>query len=153
MSTVQTTSQAFPTLVFYEKPGCINNRKQKQILQDAGYSLDVKNLLTEPWQPLRLRAFFGDKPVIDWFNQSAPRVKSGEVNPAVLSEEEALSAMIAEPLLIRRPLIDCGQNQFLCGFDLDQIQRVTNTETGERIDVPDTIEQCPRSHAKQECNG
>ena len=41
----------------------------------------------------------------DWFNPTAPRVKSGEVLPAALDEAAALALMVADPLLIRRPLI------------------------------------------------
>ena len=51
------------TVTFYEKPGCINNTRQKKLLAAAGHQVEVKNLLTEAWQAERLRAFFGDMPV------------------------------------------------------------------------------------------
>lgn len=95
-------------VVFYEKPGCGGNAKQKALLIAAGHELEVRNLLAEPWTAERLRAYFGDKPVADWFNPSAPRVKSGAVDPTKLSADEALALMVAEPLLIHRPLMEAN---------------------------------------------
>ncbi len=103
------------TVIFYEKPGCISNGKQKALLRTLGHELSVRNLLEEPWTAAQLRPFFGDLPVCDWFNPTAPRIKAGEVQPAAVDEATALALMVADPLLIRRPLIDsefgCG-----CGF-------------------------------------
>lgn len=104
------------TVDFYEKPGCLNNTRQKQMLVAAGHEVIAHNLLTEPWQKPRLRAFFGDKPVSEWFNASAPAVKNGEVNPGQLQEDEALALMLANPLLIRRPLLQVGE-VLQVGFD------------------------------------
>ena len=35
------------TITFYEKPGCINNTRQKKLLEAAGHQVVAKNLLTE----------------------------------------------------------------------------------------------------------
>jgi nitrogenase-associated protein len=94
------------TVVFYEKPGCLGNAKQKQLLAHRGHCLHVRNLLSEPWTAERLRRFFGERPVRQWLNPSAPRVKSGEIDPAALDEPTALALMLADPLLIRRPLLE-----------------------------------------------
>ena len=96
-------------VVFYEKPGCVGNARQKALLKEHGCRLVVRNLLTEPWTADRLRAFFGDRPVVEWFNDSAPRVKSGELAIERLGAHEALALMLEEPLLIRRPLMELGE--------------------------------------------
>lgn len=129
---------------FFEKPGCINNTRQKQILRDAGVTFEAHNLLKEPWTPSRLRAFFGDMPLPAWFNPSAPRMKSGEVLPETLSEQQALEAMVADPLLIRRPLIERGD--FRCaGFDWPTLSRALGVnEAGPNRPLGD-VESCPRS--------
>lgn len=103
-------------IVFYEKPGCASNRRQKQLLRAAGFELQVRDLLQEPWSAEQLRPFFGERPVAEWFNRAAPAIKSGEVDPQALSAEQALELMLAQPLLIRRPLIS-GANLRLAGFD------------------------------------
>ena len=104
------------TVVFYEKPGCGNNTRQKVWLAASGHTVLAKSLLAEKWSAVRLRPFFGTLPVAQWFNPSAPRVKSGEVDPAAVDAHTALEMMIAEPLLIRRPLMEVD-GEFRAGFD------------------------------------
>ncbi|MDY0050806.1 MAG: ArsC/Spx/MgsR family protein, partial [Halothiobacillaceae bacterium] len=104
------------TVVFYEKPGCVTNARQKMLLRAAGLYVTERDLLREPWTLTRLRRFFGERPVREWFNPVAPRVQSGEVLPHRLSAEEALLLMVEDPLLIRRPLIEVGGQRF-AGFD------------------------------------
>lgn len=103
-------------LTFYEKPGCQGNARQKALLRAAGHQLTVRSLLTEPWTPERLRLFFGALPVAQWFNRNAPAVKSGEVDPDLLDADAALALMVRRPILIRRPLLEIGDERWV-GFD------------------------------------
>lgn len=111
------TQQNLPTLVFYEKPGCSSNAQQKKLLRAVGFKLDERSLLAEPWSGPSLMNYFGETPVAQWFNTSAPRVKQGLVKPAELTAQQAIELMLREPLLIRRPLIHCGKYHWL-GFNL-----------------------------------
>jgi nitrogenase-associated protein len=131
-------------VIFYEKPGCINNTRQKQMLRDAGHEVEVRNLLEEKWTADELRPYFGDLPVASWFNRTAPAVKSGVVNPDKVSEREALCLMITMPLLIRRPLI---QVEGVCrtGFDMETINQWIGLS---EIDFAEDVETCPRTHSK-----
>lgn len=104
------------TVIFYEKPGCGNNTRQKALLAAAGHQVDARNLLTESWTVERLRDFFGTRPVADWFNRAAPRVKSGAIVPELVDADTALGLMLDDPLLIRRPLIQVGDRKEI-GFD------------------------------------
>jgi nitrogenase-associated protein len=92
-------------LVFFEKPGCGGNARQRAALEAAGHRLERCNLLTTPWTPESLLAFLAPLPVPDWFNRAAPRVKSGEVQPDLLDADTALALLLGEPILIRRPLM------------------------------------------------
>ncbi|MBE9226173.1 hypothetical protein IQ264_12130 [Phormidium sp. LEGE 05292] len=132
------------TVIFYEKPGCTNNKKQKALLLEAGHQVQPENLLTTTWTKEKLRPFFGDLPVREWFNYSAPRVKSGDVNPEFLDENTALELMMADPLLIRRPLIQVG-DVLTVGFNLEKI----NAWIGLKPEVPvnQDLETCPRTKA------
>lgn len=103
-------------IVFYEKPGCANNTRQKALLAAAGHALEVRNLLIEHWTAERLRAFFGTRPVAEWFNRAAPRIKSGEIVPEAETAERAIALMQADPLFIRRPLIEAAGRRE-AGFD------------------------------------
>jgi nitrogenase-associated protein len=139
---------AAPTLIFYEKPGCSSNQRQKALLREAGFILDERNLLKTLWNGPALKSFFKDLPITDWFNKSAPSIKAGIINPAQLTQEQALDAMIAEPILIRRPLMEC-QNLRVTGFDLPALLAELNML--DRLPaVPNSIESCSRGHAPHE---
>ncbi|MGE4482629.1 ArsC/Spx/MgsR family protein [Acidocella sp.] len=103
-------------ILFYEKPGCAGNARQKAALRAAGHRVTVRNLLAEPWTKARLLVFLSDLPVDEWFNMSAPTVKSGIVRPSALSRDEALDLLLAHPLLIRRPLLEVGERRCV-GFN------------------------------------
>ncbi|MCG6207440.1 hypothetical protein LPW26_22560 [Rhodopseudomonas sp. HC1] len=122
-------------VIFYEKPGCIGNARQKALLIASGHQLEVRNLLAEPWTPATLRPFFGDKPIPDWFNASAPKIKAGAIDLAALDESAALALMIAEPILIRRPLIQSGDRRE-AGFDQSTIDAWLGLRQGS-APVPD----------------
>ncbi|MEH2454623.1 ArsC/Spx/MgsR family protein [Nostoc sp.] len=107
-------------VIFYSKPGCQGGTKQKVLLTAAGHEVVAYNLLTEPWTVERLRSFFGDHPVAEWFNPSSPKVKSGEIVPEKTDAETALQLMLREPLLIRRPLLEIGDRREV-GFDVQKI--------------------------------
>ncbi|SFB03761.1 ArsC/Spx/MgsR family protein [Azotobacter beijerinckii] len=128
------------SIVFYEKPGCATNRLQKQLLRSAGLQLEVRNLLSEPWTSERLRSFFGERPVVEWFNRSAPAIKYGELDPTQLTASQALEMMLTNPILIRRPLIRYG-SQYMAGFDL--VKLCTHLPTQGDLPEPDAeLESC-----------
>ena len=131
-------------VLFFEKPGCINNTRQKVLLAAAGHTVQAKSLLCEKWTAGRLRAFFGDLPVAEWFNPSSPRVYGGEITPASLDEADALRLMLADPLLIRRPLMEVdGQRRV--GFDPDAVDRwIGLVSKAPRED----LETCPRKRGE-----
>jgi hypothetical protein len=52
-------------VIFYEKPGCANNARQKALLAASGHQLDVRNLLTEPWT----EAGFDSSAVDEWIGR------------------------------------------------------------------------------------
>lgn len=135
-------------ITFYEKPGCINNTRQKGMLAAAGHHVTALNLLTHPWTADTLRPFFGDKPVSEWFNKAAPRIKSGEIDPTSLSGDQALALMATEPLLIRRPLMVCNGER-RSGFDPEAVDAwigltPAHSEAGD-------VETCPNSHRAAPC--
>jgi nitrogenase-associated protein len=106
-------------IVFYEKPGCARNARQRAALLAAGHTLEVRDLLGTRWTFQGLLAFLSPLPVADWFNRAAPRIKNGEVRPEALDGYCALELLLQEPLLIRRPLMqrtDTGARHV--GFDM-----------------------------------
>ena len=132
-------------VIFYEKPGCINNTKQKALLWAAGHEVVAYNLLKTPWTAASLRPFFGDRPVTEWFNKTAPQIKLGEIVPEQLEEERALELMIQYPLLIRRPLIQ-ARDMCQVGFDLAKINAWIGLSPQN---IVEDLETCPRTQHEQ----
>lgn len=130
-------------ITFFEKPGCGGNAKQKKLLHAAGHTLIVRDLLQEPWTPGRLRQFFDGMPLTAWFNPAAPRIKSGEVDPSRMDEGEALALMLADPLLIRRPLMISGE-LYMAGFDNERVERRFG------VTVAGDVQSCTR-HDSSSC--
>lgn len=85
-----------------------------------------------------MRPFFGDKPVSEWFNLSAPAVKSDTINIVALSARQALNLMLVEPLLICRPLLQYGQ-QWQSGF----VNGPVLTALGIVLDAATDLNDCP----------
>jgi nitrogenase-associated protein len=131
------------TIVFYEKPGCVNNTRQKELLRNAGHTVVERDLLNYPWTAHELRSFFGRLPsVAHWFNPAAPRVKSGEVCPAVIDADQAIEMMLEDPYLIRRPLMESG-GQRLCGFDPVAVHAWVGL--GPEFSGTEDLSSCPKA--------
>jgi len=133
-------------LVFYEKPGCTGNLQQQALLRSLGLRLDVRDLPGTPWTESQLRPFLTGKAVPEWFNPSAPKVKSGEIDIHALDESQALALLLAEPLLICRPLLQYAglrQSGFGHGPVLDAL-RVP-------LDPEQDLQSCPETMAGAFC--
>ena len=108
----------------------------------------AKNLLTEKWSAENLRAFFCELAVAQWFNPAAPRIKSGEVNPAAFDAQTALAMMLADPLLVRRPLMEVDGVRRV-GFDAAAVR----AWIGLNHAIPDgDLEACPNGHHSNSCS-
>ncbi len=120
------------TVIFYEKPGCATNAKQKKSLRDAGCMVIERNLLEHGMTMDELHAFMQEKPHTQWFNQSAPDIKNGVIVPALMSPDEALQTLMRDPLLIRRPLMVVGGRK-LCGFEQKRIEVLLGRPLDQKV--------------------
>jgi hypothetical protein len=74
-------------------------------------------------------------------------VKSGEVDPSALAEAAALELMLADPLLIRRPLMEVGEEQRV-GFSPEAVDAWIGLKSPALIG---DVESCPKSPLAQPC--
>lgn len=132
------------SIIFYEKPGCAGNARQKKALQEAGYRLEVRSILTESWTAESLLAFFADLPVVQWFNMAAPAIKSGAIDPGILDRRQAMAALLQDHLLIRRPLL-VAAGRHLVGFDPQLVREAFGVQLAE------PMEQCARKDPATSC--
>ncbi len=132
-------------ITFYEKPGCAGNARQRALLQAAGHTLERRDLLSESWTRARLLAFLAPLPVPAWFNRAAPRVKRGEIDPDSIDGDAAIAALLAEPLLIRRPLMERPDGARLVGFETAAVQAFVGLLAEP---LPDSLEGCAAAHSR-----
>jgi nitrogenase-associated protein len=132
---------------FWEKPGCGGNARQKARLRAAGHEVVEHDLLAEPWTADGLAAFLGALPVAEWFNRAAPKVKSGEIVPEGLDAEAAMTALLADPLLIRRPLM-AAEGRRVVGFDETVVAAWIGLDASHAAPVG---EGCPKGETPLPC--
>jgi nitrogenase-associated protein len=107
-------------IIFYEKTGCINNTKQKRILELVGYELEAIDIIAYKWSAAELKAFFENVPLEKWFNMNALTISFGEDSPNNYNKDTAIDAMLKNHLLIKRPLMIVNGEK-LVGFDKAKI--------------------------------
>jgi nitrogenase-associated protein len=139
---------------FFEKPGCVGNARQKAILTTAGHKLIVENLLTYPFTKETLKAYFKEEDFPNWFNQSAPRIKSGEFDIMAVDMDQALDEMLKDHLLIRRPLLEFGEHK-VAGFNIGYLETLgISCSSVPRIDLvgKSDLESCPGEKIGLKCS-
>ena len=136
------------SIVFHEKPGCAGNAMQRALLQSAGHTLIRRDLLAEHWTAESLLAFLAPLPVSRWFNRAALRIKSGELLPEMLDAASAIAALLAEPLLIRRPLMQREDGARMVGFDLAEVQQFVGLDVAPAV-ADSSLEGCAAVVSRQ----
>lgn len=135
-------------VLFWEKPGCATNARQRAALLAAGHSVEALDLLHWPWTAETLLAFLSPSSVATWFNRAAPRIKRGELDPERLSRDEALALLLSDPLLIRRPLMQSGCS-CVQGFDPANVHAWIGLAFADAEAARSTLERC--SHPVEPC--
>ena len=129
-------------VIFYEKPGCATNAKQKKSLRDAGCMVIERNLLEHGMTMDALYAFMQEKPHTQWFNQSAPDIKNGVIVPALMNPDEALQTLMRDPILIKRPLMVVGGTK-LCGFEQKRVEALIGRPLDRKVMTACSAERTP----------
>jgi nitrogenase-associated protein len=140
-------------ILFWEKPGCSGNDRQKALLSIAGHEIDARSLPGSVWTRDDLLEWLGELDVPDWFNRGARRIQDGEIDPDALDRETALELIAADPILVRRPLVEVAGVKMV-GFDLERIESLAgplpDTERIRRVREED-LEECPGQKTGIKC--
>lgn len=107
-------------VIFFEKPNCLGNAKQKKLLDMHFIPYETKNILTYPWEKKILNSFFDGVAKEDIYNPFAPKIKSKEIDAEKLSKDDLIELMLKDPILIKRPLLIIGDKK-ICGFNIEKI--------------------------------
>jgi Spx/MgsR family transcriptional regulator len=108
---------------FLQKPTCTTCRKARAYMENRGFDLHSRNLDKERLSSDELEDLIGDRDHRDFLNtrNELYRRKKMKQNPP--TRAEAIRMMLAEPNLIRRPVIVAG-GRVVLGFDQEKIDRL-----------------------------
>jgi nitrogenase-associated protein len=143
------------TITFFEKTGCVNNTKQKQILQLSGHIVTPINLISYDWTIEELEEIFKDTMPESCFNLNAPQITSGEINPKSYTKSEALQALLNEHILIKRPILKINDS-YIVGFNTDKLDELFDISTTPNLQVQtllkDDLDNCPHKKSGGVCD-
>lgn len=91
-----------------EKTGSTGNAKPKAPDIATDRQASARDRRPAHASSSRLREFLAGLPVEQWFDPSAPAIRSGEIVPAELDETAALALLRDNPRLICQPLVEAG---------------------------------------------
>jgi nitrogenase-associated protein len=129
-------------LVFYAKPGAANSAEQEAALAAAGFEVETRDLTAEHWTAASLRAFFDERPIVEWFDPAEPRVASGEIEPARPNAQEALVTLALDPRLINGPLARYN-GSCAAGLDAGQLREFIDVQAQAGKTTP--VRRLPRT--------
>ena len=102
--------------IIYHNPGCGTSRKTLEILEAEGADVTVREYLKDPPSKDELRRLY-DRAGIgprDGLRTKEPLARDLDLVEGAVSDEALLDAMVANPILINRPLVETDKGVRLC---------------------------------------
>jgi Spx/MgsR family transcriptional regulator len=115
--------RAKTTLRFLHKPSCTSCRKARGLLEKRGAELDLRDLGKDRLTIEELDQLIGDRDYRKFLNTRNEMYRRRKMAQNPPKRSEALRLMAAEPNLIRRPVVICGDHIVL-GFDEDALGEI-----------------------------
>jgi len=100
----------------YHNPLCSTSRKTLEILKGAGAEVTINEYLKTPPGRDELRRLYDEAGMTprDGLRAKEPLAEELGLNRPEVTDDEALDAMIAHPILINRPLVETEKGVRLC---------------------------------------
>lgn len=108
-------SADFPVVIFHN-PGCGTSRNALAMIRAADYEPAIVDYLQTGWTKPLLTSLFaaaGKPPRAFLREKGTPAEALGLLDPAI-ADEAILSAMIADPILVNRPIVVTPRGVRLC---------------------------------------
>ena len=103
------------SITIYQKPTCTTCRQVHTALKESGVDFDAVNYYTDPISKTKLRELLkkmGMKPR-DLLRTKEEAYRTLRLGERELSDDEIVDAMIANPDLIQRPIVEKGTRAIL----------------------------------------
>jgi arsenate reductase (glutaredoxin) len=113
-------------------PACSKCRTATSALDEAGIDYTVRRYLDEPPTVDELRAVLERLGMEPWHvaRPKETRAAGIELPKDAEHREQWLSAMVADPIVIQRPIVTADDGTTVVGRDEESLARVMQAETG-----------------------
>ena len=100
----------------YHNPQCGTSRNTLDLLQQAGAEVTVVEYLNEPPSRAELERLFGRAGISprEGLRAKEPLARDLDLVEGAVSDAAILDAMVADPILIERPLVETEKGVRLC---------------------------------------
>jgi len=102
-------------LRIYHNPRCSKSRAALALLEDAGKNPEILKYLDNPPSEERLRAMLKklDISAVELLRTNENEYKTLGLNRGTLDEEDAIEALLTQPKLMQRPIIETEDRAFV----------------------------------------
>jgi arsenate reductase len=100
----------------YHNPSCGTSRKTLEILREAGCDVRIREYLKDPPSRDELQRLYDRAGISprDGLRAKEPLADELGLHRAEVTDAEVLAAMMAQPILINRPLVETDKGARLC---------------------------------------
>jgi len=96
------------SVTIYHNPRCNTSRKTLALLREKGVEPEVVEYLTTPYTAPQLRQLLGQLKMPASALVRKKEAATAGIDPKSSTEEELISAMVENPILVERPIVVSG---------------------------------------------
>ncbi len=116
-------------MTFFSKTGNPETNRQRKQLQLAGNELHCRDILRQKWTRKKLLPFVRGRDPLQIMDSSAVEIRKGDIDPVLITFDEAVDLMIASPELIKGPLVEVD-GLSIQGFEDSRLRKYLGEEAG-----------------------
>ena len=100
-------------VTIYHNPRCSTSRKTLALLRDKGVEPKIIEYLKDPPSAAELKKLLGQMKMSAKALVRKKEVAAAGIDPANMTEDAVIAAMVANPILIERPIVVSGSKAAL----------------------------------------
>jgi arsenate reductase len=100
-------------VTIYHNPRCNTSRRTLALLRDKGVEPEIVEYLKTPYTAAQLRKLLGQLKMPASALLRKKEAAAAGVDPRASSEDELIAAMVADPILVERPIVVSGDKAAL----------------------------------------
>ncbi len=95
-------------VTIYHNPRCNTSRKTLALLREKGIEPEIVEYLKTPYTVVQLKTLLGQLGLPAKAIVRKKEAAAAGIDPAKLSEDQLVSAMAAQPIIVERPIVVSG---------------------------------------------